>query len=154
MFPIGFDAFGLPAENAAILHHIHPYQWTMSNIDRMRRQFGQMGAMFDWSREIVTCRPEYYRWNQWFFLQFLKRGLAYRQKAPVDWCPTCNTTLAREQVWGEDRLCERCGTPVVKRDLTQWFLRITSYADELLDALDGLDWPERVMTMQRRLMDR
>jgi len=153
LFPIGFDAFGLPAENAAILHHIHPYQWTMANIDRMRQQFAQMGAMFDWSREIVTCRPEYYRWNQWFFLQFYKRGLAYRQKAPVDWCPTCNTTLAREQVWGEDRLCERCGTPVIKRDLTQWFLRITAYADELLD-FGALDWPDRVISMQRNWIGR
>ena len=102
LFPMGFDAFGLPAENAAIRNGIHPYRWTMANIDRMRRQFRQMGAMFDWSREVVTCLPEYYRWNQWFFLQFLKRDLAYRQQAPVDWCPTCNTTLAREQVLGED----------------------------------------------------
>jgi leucyl-tRNA synthetase len=153
LFPIGFDAFGLPAENAAIRNGIHPFRWTMSNIARMREQFKQMGAMFDWSREIVTCLPEYYRWNQWFFLQFLRKGLAYRQKAPVDWCPTCNTTLAREQVWGPERLCERCDTPVIKRDLTQWFLRITQYADELLD-FGGLDWPERVITMQRNWIGR
>jgi leucyl-tRNA synthetase len=153
LFPIGFDAFGLPAENAAIRNGIHPYRWTMSNIARMREQFKQMGAMFDWSREIVTCLPEYYRWNQWFFLQFLKKGLAYRQKAPVDWCPTCNTTLAREQVWGTERLCERCNTPVIKRDLTQWFLRITEYAEELLD-FGQLDWPERVITMQRNWVGR
>ena len=153
LFPIGFDAFGLPAENAAIRNGIHPFRWTMANIDSMRRQFRQMGAMFDWSREIVTCVPEYYRWNQWLFLQFFKMGLAYRQQAPVDWCPTCNTTLAREQVWGEDRLCERCGTPVTKRDLAQWFLRITNYADELLD-FSSLDWPERVTTMQRNWIGR
>jgi leucyl-tRNA synthetase len=153
LFPIGFDAFGLPAENAAIRNGIHPFRWTMANIDSMRRQFRQMGAMFDWSREIVTCVPEYYRWNQWLFLQFFKMGLAYRQQAPVDWCPTCNTTLAREQVWGEDRLCERCDTPVTKRDLAQWFLRITNYADELLD-FSSLDWPERVTTMQRNWIGR
>lgn len=153
LFPIGFDAFGLPAENAAIRNGIHPFRWTMANIDSMRRQFRQMGAMFDWSREIVTCVPEYYRWNQWLFLQFFKRGLAYRQQAPVDWCPTCNTTLAREQVWGEERLCERCGTPVTKRDLAQWFLKITNYADELLD-FSALEWPERVTTMQRNWIGR
>jgi len=153
LFPIGFDAFGLPAENAAIRNGIHPYRWTMANIDSMRKQFRQMGAMFDWSREVVTCLPEYYRWNQWLFLQFFKKGLAYRQQAPVDWCPTCNTTLAREQVWGEDRLCERCGTPVTKRDLAQWFLRITNYADELLD-FNALDWPERVTMMQRNWIGR
>jgi leucyl-tRNA synthetase len=153
LFPMGFDAFGLPAENAAIRNGIHPYRWTVANIDRMRQQFRQMGAMFDWSREIVTCLPEYYRWNQWFFLQFFHKGLAYRQRAPVDWCPTCNTSLAREQVWGEERLCERCGTPVIKRDLAQWFLRITDYADELLD-FSGLDWPERVVTMQRNWIGR
>ena len=153
LFPMGFDAFGLPAENAAIRNNIHPFKWTMANIDRMRGQFKRMGAMFDWSREVITCLPEYYRWNQWFFLQFLKHGLAYRQRAAVDFCPNCNTTLAREQVWGEDRHCERCGTPVVKRDLDQWFFRITRYADELL-RFDGLDWPERVRTMQTNWIGR
>ena len=153
LFPIGFDAFGLPAENAAIRNGIHPYRWTIANIERMRGQLKQMGAMFDWSREIVTCLPEYYRWNQWFFLQFYRRGLAYRQRSPVDWCPTCNTTLAREQVWGEERRCERCDTPVIKRDLEQWFLRITDYAEELLD-FSRLDWPERVTTMQRNWIGR
>jgi leucyl-tRNA synthetase len=147
LFPYGFDAFGLPAENAAIQRGIHPFVWTMQNIERMRAQAKRMGTMFDWSREVITCLPEYYRWNQWFFLQFYKRGLAYRQRAAVDWCPHCNTTLAREQVWGEDRHCERCGTPVVKRDLEQWFFRITAYAEELL-RFDGIDWPERVKTMQ------
>ncbi|MGI8551228.1 MAG: leucine--tRNA ligase [Dehalococcoidia bacterium] len=153
LFPMGFDAFGLPAENAAIRNNIHPYRWTLSNIDRMRKQFKQMGAMFDWSREIITCQPEYYRWNQWFFLQFYNKGLAYRRQAAVDWCPTCNTTLAREQVWGDERRCERCETPVTKRDLAQWFLQITKYADELLD-FDGLNWPERVVTMQRNWIGR
>ena len=148
MFPIGFDAFGLPAENAAIKHGIHPYQWTMKNIERMRAQLRSMGAMWDWHREAVTCDPSYYRWSQWFFLQFYKHGLAYRTRAAVDWCPQCNTTLAREQVWGEDRHCERCGTPVIRKELEQWFLRITKYAEELL-RYDGINWPERVMTMQR-----
>jgi leucyl-tRNA synthetase len=153
LFPYGFDAFGLPAENAAIRNNIHPLRWTLENIDRMRSQAKRMGTMFDWSREVITCLPEYYRWNQWFFLQFFKRGLAYRQKAAVDWCPNCNTTLAREQVWGDDRHCERCGTPVIKRDLEQWFLRITDYAEELL-RFDGLDWPERVKTMQTNWIGR
>ncbi len=153
LFPIGFDAFGLPAENAAIKHGIHPKVWTLGNIERMRRQLRSMGAMFDWSREIVTCEPEYYRWNQWFFLKFYEAGLAYRALAPVDWCPNCNTTLAREQVVGSDRRCERCDTPVVKKDLEQWFFRITKYADELLD-FSGIDWPERIVTMQRNWIGR
>jgi leucyl-tRNA synthetase len=153
LFPYGFDAFGLPAENAAIRNNIHPFKWTMANIERMRQQAKRMGTMFDWSREVITCLPEYYKWNQWFFLQFYKRGLAYRQKAAVDFCPNCNTTLAREQVWGEDRHCERCGTPVVKRDLEQWFFRITAYADELLN-FEGIDWPERVKTMQTNWIGR
>lgn len=153
LFPIGFDAFGLPAENAAIKHGIHPKTWTLGNIERMRRQLRSMGAMFDWSREIVTCEPEYYRWNQWFFLKFYEAGLAYRALAPVDWCPNCNTTLAREQVVGADRRCERCDTPVVKKDLEQWFFRITKYADELLD-FSGIDWPERIITMQRNWIGR
>jgi leucyl-tRNA synthetase len=148
MFPIGFDAFGLPAENAAIKHKVHPYQWTIKNVERMRAQLRSMGAMFDWEREVVTCQPDYYRWSQWFFLQFYKHGLAYRSRSAVDWCPHCNTTLAREQVWGDDRHCERCGTPVIKKELAQWYLRITKYAEELLNH-DGLDWPERVVAMQR-----
>ena len=147
MFPIGFDAFGLPAENAAIQHRIHPYTWTMANIERMRRQLRTMGAMWDWDREVVTCDPGYYKWNQWFFLRMFERGLAYRALAPVDWCPTDNTSLAREQVVGEDRVCERCGTPVVKKNLEQWFLRITAYAEELLD-FSKIEWPERVRTLQ------
>jgi leucyl-tRNA synthetase len=153
LFPMGFDAFGLPAENAAINHGIHPYKWTMTNIDRMRAQMRQMGTMFDWSREIVTCLPEYYVWNQWFFLKFYEAGLAYRAMAPVDWCPNCNTTLAREQVIGAERVCERCGTPVIKKDLEQWFFRITKYADELLD-FGKMQLPERVETLQRNWIGR
>ncbi|HLW59737.1 MAG TPA: leucine--tRNA ligase [bacterium] len=152
-FPIGFDAFGLPAENAAIQHGIHPYKWTMANIERMRGQLRSMGAMFDWSHEVVTCLPEYYKWNQWFFLKFYEAGLVYRALAAVDWCPHDNTTLAREQVVGTDRVCERCGTPVVKKDLEQWFFRITKYADELLD-FSKMEWPERVQTLQRNWIGR
>ena len=147
MFPIGFDAFGLPAENAAIKRNIHPRQWTYSNIDNMRKQFRSMGAMFDWRREIITSDEKYYRWTQWFFEQLFKAGLAYRKKSPVDWCPNCNTTLAREQVWGDDRHCERCGTPVIKKDLEQWFFKITKYAEELLN-YDTIDWPSRVKVLQ------
>jgi leucyl-tRNA synthetase len=153
LFPMGFDAFGLPAENAAISHGIHPYKWTMANIERMRGQLRTMGTMFDWSREVVTCLPEYYIWNQWFFLKFYEAGLAYRAMAAVDWCPNCNTTLAREQVVGADRVCERCGTPVIKKDLEQWFWRITRYADELLD-YSKMQWPERVETLQRNWIGR
>jgi leucyl-tRNA synthetase len=147
LFPIGFDAFGLPAENAAIKDNIHPMIRTRANIERMRGQLRSMGAMFDWRREITSCEPEYYRWTQWFFLKFYHQGLAYRKQSPVDWCPKCNTTLAREQVWGEDRHCERCGTPVIKRNLAQWFFRTTQYAEELLHYED-IDWPERVRTLQ------
>ncbi len=152
-FPIGFDAFGLPAENAAIKHGIHPHTWTMENIDRMRSQLRTMGAMWAWDREAITCLPGYYKWTQWFFLQFYKHGLAYKQISPVDFCPTCNTTLAREQVQGDDRHCERCGTPVIKRDLDQWFFAITKYADELLD-FSQIEWPERVRTMQTNWIGR
>ena len=147
MFPMGFDAFGLPAENAAIKHNIHPSKWTFDNIDHMRDQLKSMGAMFDWRREIISAKPEYYRWTEWFFLQLYKNNLAYRKFSPVDWCPTCNTTLAREQVWGDDRHCERCGTPVIKKDLNQWYFRTTKYAEELLD-FSEMDWPERVQTLQ------
>ncbi len=153
-FPVGFDAFGLPAENAAIKRGIHPRKWTFQNIERMRGQLKTMGAMWAWDREAVTCLPGYYRWTQWFFLKMYERGLAYRKQSPVDFCPTCNTTLAREQVWGEDRHCERCGTPVIKRDLEQWFFRITNYAEQLLEGLERIDWPERVKTMQRNWIGR
>ncbi len=153
LFPMGFDAFGLPAENAAINHNIHPWKWTKANIEKMRGQLKSMGAMFDWDREVITCDPAYYKWNQWLFLQLYKHGLAYKKKAPVDWCPQCNTTLAREQVVGEEKLCERCDTPVSKRELNQWFLKITDYADELLD-FSGLNWPERVKLMQANWIGR
>jgi len=148
LFPIGFDAFGLPAENAAIKRNVHPQKWTMDNIERMREQLKSMGAIFDWEREVITCLPGYYKWSQWLFLKFYERGLAYKKLSPVDFCPTCNTTLAREQVWGEDRHCERCETPVVKKELDQWFLKITDYADELLD-FSQIHWPERVVSMQK-----
>ncbi len=153
LFPMGFDAFGLPAENAAIKRGIHPKKWTYKNIENMRRQLRSMGAMYDWRREAVSADPEYYRWTQWFFTRLYKHGLAYRKQSPVDFCPTCNTTLAREQVWGDDRHCERCGTPVIKRDLDQWFFRTTKYADELLD-YSPLDWPDRVKTLQTNWIGR
>jgi len=150
--PIGFDAFGLPAENAAIARGINPREWTMSNIDNMRRQLRTMGATFDWDAEVVTCDPDYYRWNQWFFLQFLKAGLAYRAKSAVDWCPN-DGTLAREQVEGADRHCWRCGAKVEKRDLEQWYLRVTKYADELLD-FSGIEFPDPVRIQQTNWIGR
>lgn len=153
LFPMGFDAFGLPAENAAIKRGIHPKVWTYKNIENMRSQMRSMGAMFDWRRQAVSADPQYYKWTQWFFIQLYKHGLAYRKMSPVDFCPHDNTTLAREQVWGEDRHCERCGTPVIKKDLEQWFFRITNYADELLD-YTGMDWPERVKVLQTNWIGR
>jgi leucyl-tRNA synthetase len=153
LFPMGFDAFGLPAENAAIKSGIHPMVRTRENIVRMRKQLRSMGAMFDWRREMVSCEPEYYKWTEWFFIQLYKKGLAYRKLSPVDFCPNCNTTLAREQVWGDDRHCERCGTPVIKKDLSQWFFQATKYADELLN-FEGIDWPERVRVLQTNWIDR
>jgi leucyl-tRNA synthetase len=153
MFPMGFDAFGLPAENAAIKRNIHPKEWTYKNIDNMRKQLKSMGAMFDWRREAISADPEYYRWTQWFFLQLYKKGLAYRKMAAVDWCPKDNTTLAREQVVGEKRVCERCGTPVIKKNLEQWFFRITNYADELLH-FEGIDWPGQIETLQTNWIGR
>jgi leucyl-tRNA synthetase len=146
LHPMGFDAFGLPAENAAIKHGIHPFTWTMQNIDNMRRQLKSMGAIYDWGREVITCLPEYYKWTQWFFLKLYEAGLAYRAKAPVNWCPQCQTVLANEQV--VEGFCERCGAAVTHRDLEQWFFRITKYAEELMQH-DGIDWPERIKTMQR-----
>ena len=151
LFPIGFDAFGLPAENAAIERGVDPKEWTYGNIDRMRQQLRMMGASFDWEREIVTCDPDYYRWTQWWFLKLYERGLAYRAEAAANWCPGCRTVLANEQVL--DGLCERSDDPVERRFLTQWFFRITDYAEELLD-FDGLDWPEPVTTMQRNWIGR
>jgi leucyl-tRNA synthetase len=153
MFPIGFDAYGLPAENAAIKSNIHPKEWTYTNIERMRGQLRSMGAMWDWPREAVSADPEYYRWSQVFFIELYKHGMAYRKDSAVDWCPNCNTTLAREQVWGEDRVCERCETPVIKKQLEQWFFTTTKYAEELLK-FDHIDWPERVELLQTNWIGR
>ncbi len=153
MLPIGFDAFGLPAENAAISRNIHPKEWTYQNIKNMRRQLRSMGAMWDWEREAITSDPKYYHWTEWFFLKFFKNDLAYKKISPVDWCPNCNTTLAREQVVGDERVCERCKTPVTKKDLNQWFFRITNYADELLD-FSHIDWPESVKLLQTNWIGR
>ena len=151
LHPMGFDAFGLNAENAAIERGIHPYKWTMDNMAKMRGQLRSIGPMYDWDREVVTCTPDYYRWNQWIFLQFYRKGLAYRGFAPVNWCPSCKTVLANEQVI--DGLCERCDTPVIQRDMNQWFFRITEYADELLDQ-SKMDWPEKINTMQTNWIGR
>ena len=151
MFPIGFDAFGLPAENAAIKQGIHPAKWTWDNVAYMRGQLKSMGASFDWQREVVTCDPAYYRWTQWWFLKLFEKGLAYRAEAPANWCPSCQTVLANEQV--KDGACERCGTVVSRRSMEQWFFRITKYADELLD-FGKLQWPEQIMTMQRHWIGR
>lgn len=153
MFPMGFDAFGLPAEGAAIKNNIHPKIWTYQNIERMEKQMRSMGAMFDWEREAISSDPEYYRWSQWFFIQLYKHGLAYRKKQAVDWCPKDNTTLAREQVKGEDRVCDRCGTPVIKKELEQWFFKATKYADELLH-FEGIDWPDYIKTSQTNWIGR
>ena len=153
LHPMGWDAFGMPAENAAIKNGIHPASWTWSNIDNMRRQQQELGLSYDWSREVATCHPEYYRWTQWLFLLFLERGLAYKKKASVNWCDECNTVLANEQVI--DGHCWRCDSAVVKKDLEQWFFRITDYADRLLEDLDELKgWPERVKTMQENWIGR
>ena len=153
MFPMGFDSFGLPAENAAIDRNIHPARWTDANIAKMREQFRTMGAMFDWTRELATSDPGYFRWTQWIFLQFYKAGLAYRAMGAVDWCPKDQVVLAREQVEGTDRRCWRCGTPVVKRDLEQWWFRITNYSDELL-SFEGIDYPEPIELMQTNWIGR
>lgn len=148
LHPMGFDAFGLPAENAAIQHGIHPAVWTREKIERMREVLKRLGISYDWRREIRTCEPEYYRFTQWFFLQFYKNGLAYKKEGPVNWCPSCATVLANEQV--VDGACERCGTPVVRRKLSQWYFRITKYAEDLLKDMELLgNWPERVLTMQK-----
>ena len=145
--PMGFDAFGLPAENYAIKTGIHPQDSTIKNIETMENTLRDMGAMFDWSQEIKTCMPDYYKWTQWIFLQLYKNGLAYRKEAPVNWCQSCQTVLANEQViQGE---CERCHNPVIQKNLTQWFFKITDYAEELLQGLDDLDWPEKTKAMQR-----
>lgn len=149
LHPMGWDAFGLPAENAAIQHRIHPAKWTWDNINYMRSQLKSMGLSYDWDREVATCHPDYYKWNQWFFLKMLERGLAYRKKSLVNWCTSCQTVLANEQV--EQGRCWRCSTEVIPKEIEQWFLRITAYADELLEGCEMLvnGWPERVLTMQK-----
>ncbi|MGA7836842.1 MAG: leucine--tRNA ligase [Ignavibacteriaceae bacterium] len=146
--PMGYDSFGLPAENYAIKTGIHPYDSTMQNINDIRSQLKKMGAMYDWNAELMTCAPEYYKWNQWLFLQLYKKGLAYRKNAPVNWCPNDQTVLANEQVQA-DGTCERCGTVVIQKNLTQWFFKITEYAEELLSDLDNINWPEKTKLMQR-----
>ncbi|HKQ90893.1 MAG TPA: leucine--tRNA ligase [Blastocatellia bacterium] len=155
LHPMGWDAFGMPAENAAIKNNARPDRWTFENIDAMRAQFKRMGFSYDWRREIASCTPEYYRWNQWFFIEMWKRGLLYRKNATVNWCVKCNTSLANEQA--EGGFCWRHeDTPVEQRELEQWFIRVTDYADQLLDDLDTLEggWPERVITMQRNWIGR
>src|SRR3990167_4567127 len=152
MSPIGFDSFGLPAENAAIKRKIHPRDWTYKNIQTMKKQLQSMGNMHDWSREIITSDPGYYKWTQWMFLQLYKNGLACKKKAPANWCPKCHTVLANEQVINGK--CERCETEVVQRDIEQWLFRITKYADKLLEGLDKLDWPEKTKIMQRNWIGR
>jgi leucyl-tRNA synthetase len=152
LHPIGWDAFGLPAENAAIKRGIHPKEWTYANMEQQARSYRRLGMSFDWTRRLNTCDPEYYRWTQWFFLRLFERGLAYRKNAPTNWCPKDQTVLANEQVI--NGACERCGTPVVRRDLTQWFFKITDYAQRLLDDMGSLEWPERVITMQRNWIGR
>ena len=151
LHPMGFDAFGLNAENAAIKGGVHPHQWTMSNIENMRRQLKSMGAMYDWDREVITCTPDYYRWNQWLFLKLYNNELAYRDAAPVNWCPSCQTVLANEQVINGE--CERCDSAVAQREMEQWFFSITKYADELLDH-SKIDWPERINLMQTNWIGR
>jgi leucyl-tRNA synthetase len=154
MHPMGWDAFGLPAENAALKNHVPPREWTLANIAGMKRQFTRLGMAFDWATEVTTCLPDYYRWNQWFFLRMYERGLAYRKKSKVNWCPECATVLANEQVI-DGRCWRHEDTIVEQRDLVQWFFRITAYAQELLDGLDKLDgWPEKVRTMQRNWIGR
>ena len=154
LHPMGWDAFGLPAENAALKNHTPPREWTLANIAGMKRQFERLGMGFDWATEVTTCLPDYYRWNQWFFLRMYEKGLAYRKKSKVNWCPECATVLANEQVI-DGRCWRHEDTIVEQRDLVQWFLRITAYAQELLDDLDKLDgWPEKVRTMQRNWIGR
>jgi leucyl-tRNA synthetase len=154
LHPMGWDAFGLPAENAAIKHGVHPADWTYENIAYMKRQLKSLGFSYDWDREIATCDPEYYKWNQWIFLKFLEHGLAYRKSAEVNWCPNDETVLANEQVI--DGRCWRCGTPIVRKEVPSWYLKITAYAERLLEDLKELEgkWPERVIAQQRNWIGR
>lgn len=152
LFPFGFDAFGLPAENAAIKRNLNPRDWTYENMDYMRNQLKSMGAMFDWSREIVTCDPKYYKWTQWLFLQMYKKGLAEQKETPANWCPSCKTVLANEQVVSGH--CERCGIAVEQKNMNQWSIKITEYSDRLIDDLETLDWPEEIKTSQKNWIGR
>ena len=153
LHPMGYDAFGMPAENAAIERGVHPAKWTAANCEEMTRQLKALGYSYDWDRVVYTCRPDYYKWTEWLFLQFYKRGLAYKKGAPVNWCPSCETVLANEQV--EDGKCWRCNSVVTKKNLEQWFLKITEYADELLSALKRLpEWPDKVRLMQENWIGR
>ena len=147
LHPMGFDAFGLPAENYAIKTGTHPSITTNANIEHFTRQIKAFGFSYDWERCVSTCSPDYYKWTQWIFLQLYKKGLAYEAEAPINWCPSCLTGLANEEV--KDGKCERCGTPVTRKTIRQWILKITAYAERLLQDLDGLDWPESVKAMQR-----
>ena len=151
--PMGWDAFGLPAENAAIKNKAQPSEWTKENIAYMKKQLQSLGFAYDWDREVTTCEPEYYKWEQWFFAQLVDKGLAYKKKSAVNWCPNDETVLANEQV--HDGLCWRCDTPVEKKEIDQWFLKITAYAEELLNSIDQLDgWPDSVKTQQRNWIGR
>jgi len=154
MHPIGWDAFGLPAENAAIKRGLDPKAWTYENIAQQKASMRRYACSFDWDRVLETCSPSYYQWNQWLFLEFYKRGLAYRKNSNVNWCPSCQTVLANEQV--VQGLCERCDSSVTKKSLTQWYFKVTDYADRLLDDLDGLEgkWPSKVLSMQRNWIGR
>lgn len=154
LHPFGYDAFGLPAENAAIKRNIPPAQWTKSNIEYMQGQVESIGTMYDWDKLVNTSSPDYYKWTQWLFLKLYEKNLAYREKGLQNWCPSCQTVLANEQVVGENNECERCGTPVEKKELEQWFFKITEYADRLLDDLEDIDWPGRVKTMQENWIGR
>src|SRR3972149_5624778 len=147
LHPMGFDAFGLPAENYAIKTGVHPKESTQKNIENITRQLKEIGCMYDWSRYLSTHDPNYYKWTQWIFIELFKAGLAYRKKAPVNWCTSCTTVLANEQIISSR--CERCDSPVTKKELTQWFLKITDFAEELLNDLENLDWPEKVKTLQK-----
>jgi leucyl-tRNA synthetase (EC 6.1.1.4) len=154
LHPMGWDAFGLPAENAALKHGVHPAQWTKENINYMKQQLKSLGFSYDWDREIATCDPEYYKWNQWIFLKLYEKGLVYRKDAEVNWCPNDETVLANEQVI--DGKCWRCGTPVVRRNVPSWYIKITDYAERLLEDLKLLEgkWPERVILQQRNWIGR
>lgn len=152
LHPMGFDAFGLPAENAAIKRGLDPNDWTQSNIEAMIKQFKSTGISFDWSRMVDTSQPEYYKWTQWIFIQLFRQGLAYRAKGKVNWCETDQTVLANEQV--ENGMCWRCGNPVTQKELEQWYFKTTQYADQLNDDLDKLDWPEKTKTMQKNWIGR